>query len=319
MALSGIHRIRLSGFADEAADGIDAQIEVLRELGWKGLEARSIDGKNLHDLEDEAFLRAAAALDKAGIQVNCLGSTIANWGRPVDEDFAASLSQVDRAIRRMKALGTPMVRIMSYALIFDGDGRPAPDQRKELRFARLREICSRFLAEGIVPVHENCLNYGGLGWKESLELLEQVPGLKLVFDTGNPGLTPDFRFPEPYPNQDPLEAWEKLKQAVVHIHLKDGFRNPESGAETYVYPGEGGTPIKPILRDLLARGYEGWISIEPHMAAVFHDASRLASPTARREIFLEYGRRTEALLRSLGCEVSGGEAVYRPDFSIPAI
>jgi hypothetical protein len=48
----------------------------------------------------------------------------------------------------------PLVRIMSYALVCDNKGRPLEDQKEKLRFARLREICARFLDAGLAPVYE---------------------------------------------------------------------------------------------------------------------------------------------------------------------
>ena len=51
-----------TGFADEAAPGIDDQIAVTKELGWSNIESRNIDGVNIHDLSDEAFDEVAAKL-----------------------------------------------------------------------------------------------------------------------------------------------------------------------------------------------------------------------------------------------------------------
>jgi sugar phosphate isomerase/epimerase len=296
----------LSGFADEAADDLKGQIRALKELGWSCLEARSIDGVNIHDLDEAAFEAAWNLLDKAGIRINCFGSTIANWGVSVDSDFSLTLAAADRALKRMLRFKTPFIRIMSYAVICDEKKQPLPDQREAERFDRLRRICAPFLEAGITPVHENCFNYGGMSWEHTLKMLDAVPGLKLVYDTGNPGLTPDFRKPYPYPNQDSLEVWEHLKSRVVHIHIKDGRRNPQTGGETYFYPGEGDCEVKKVLADAMASGYSGSFTIEPHMASVFHDASIRSSPEQRFETFLRYGRRTEELFRELGFAVRNG-------------
>jgi sugar phosphate isomerase/epimerase len=288
--------IYLSGFADEAADGIDEQIRATRELGWSFIEARSVDGTNLHDLPDAAFDVVRRALDVAGVRVNCLGSTIANWGKSVDEDFDQVLAVTDRAIKRMKLLAVPLVRIMSYSLIMDANGRPCADQKKEERFRRLREICTRFLDSGITPVHENCFNYGGMSWEHSLELLAAVPGLKLVYDTGNPGLTPDFRKDFPYPNQDAWESYRRLREHVVHVHIKDGVRDVATGAEKYFFPDEGVCDVGRVVEDLLATGYDGGFTIEPHMALVYHDPKAKAGNRERFDNYVEYGRRVERML-----------------------
>ncbi len=285
----------LTGFADEAADDIAGQIAVTRELGWRWIEARKIDGTNLHDLSDEAFDRVYGALQEAGVGVNCLGSTIANWGRHIDEPMVADLEQTQRAIERAKRLGTRMVRIMSYALLPD---RSPEDQCVEERVKRLRRLTAMFLDEGIQPLHENCGNYGGMGWSYTLLLLDEVPGLKLVFDTGNPIFTPDRTKPEPFPNQSAWEFYEHVRDAVRYIHIKDARRT--GGRREYCWPGDGDGDVRRICADLVASGYDGGISIEPHMKAVFHDPGVTAPPAARRATYIEYGRRMEALLRELG-------------------
>jgi sugar phosphate isomerase/epimerase len=288
--------MRLSGFADEAASGIDGQIAVTKTLGWPCIEARSIDGVNIHDIPDATFEEVRRKLDASGIRINCFGSTIANWSKSVDEPFDDTLATVARAISRMRALEVPFVRIMSYAILRDAQGRALPDQKREERFRRLNEICGRFRDAGITPVHENCMNYGGMSFEHTLDMLAAVPGLKLVYDTGNPGITPDFRKPFPYPNQDAFECYEKLREHIVHVHIKDGERDPATDHERYFFPDEGVCKVGETLVSLLASGYDGDFSIEPHMAVVFHDAHVSSSEQARVDNYIEYGRRFERLL-----------------------
>ena len=290
----------LTGFADEASEGLSGQIRATRALGWENIEARSIDGLNIHDLPDDRFDRVRRELDEAGVRVNCFGSTIANWSRSVDEDFEPSLEAVDRAVRRMTILGTKLVRIMSYKVLLDPQGRALPDQREGERFRRLREICRRFTDAGITPVHENCSTYGGMSAEHSLRLVENVPGLKLVFDTGNPPLTPDFGKPFPYPMQESWELYRAVKKHIAYIHIKDSRRDPVSGKEVYTFPGEGDGDVERVVRDLLASGYDGGFSMEPHMRVVFHDASVTAAEDARYDTYVEYGRRFMTLMEGLG-------------------
>ena len=130
----------LSGFADEAADAIEDQIDVTRKLGWKYIELRAVTGGNIHDIPDPEFDRIRGLLAGAGIGVNAVGSTIANWGRDWNEDFTEVTATLERAIRRMKILGTPQIRIMSWKVLYDPDGRAAADQKEGERIRRLREI-----------------------------------------------------------------------------------------------------------------------------------------------------------------------------------
>ena len=102
----------LTGFGDEAGGDIDTQIRATKELGWENIESRSIDGKNIHDMPDEAFDVACGKLEEAGVKINCFGSAIANWGKSIEDPFEITVEEINRAIPRMQRLGSKLIRIM---------------------------------------------------------------------------------------------------------------------------------------------------------------------------------------------------------------
>jgi sugar phosphate isomerase/epimerase len=219
-----------------------------------------------------------------------------DWAKRVTDPFDVTRAEVARAIPRMQRLGSRFVRIMSFKPGDTEDRIPAEV------FDRVREVTQRFLDAGIQPVHENCMNYGGMSWRHALELLEQVPGLRWVFDTANPVFNPDRGKAQPWPRQDPWEFWTHIRDHVAHIHIKDARWNPAKNDADYTWPGEGDGRVRDILRDALARGYDAGISIEPHMVVVFHDATSAANETAQRANYVEYGKRLEALVATLVSE-----------------
>ncbi|WP_342437696.1 sugar phosphate isomerase/epimerase [Paenibacillus sp. FSL L8-0436] len=105
------------------------------------------------------------------------------------------------------------------------------------------------------------------GSDELLWFLEQVPKLHITFDTGN------FI----YRGEDELEAYEKLKRRIVHVHCKDRSLDEQnggmpklamSGARLFPSPaGSGFIPIEAILTRLKAGGYDDTLAIE-HFDAV---------------------------------------------------
>jgi len=286
----------LTGFADEASKGIAGQIKATRELGWSNIESRNIDGRNIHDLPDADFDRVAGELDAAGVRINCFGSAIANWGKLITEPMDSSLAEARRAIPRMQRLGTKLIRIMSFAVLKD---RAPDDQMEAERFRRLRELHRLFTDAGITPVHENCMNYGGMGWTYTLRMLEAVPGLKLVFDTGNPVFTPDYAKPKPWPRQSAWEFYEHVRDHVAYVHIKDGTWDEATQKALFTHAGEGNGDVRRILTDLLSRGYDGGISIEPHLAVVFHEDKGETSEAVMYRNYVEYGRRLERLLNDI--------------------
>jgi len=282
-----------TGFADEAGKEIDTQIRATKELGWRFIEARQVGDRNIHDLDDAAFDAVCEKLSQAGISVNCFGSTIANWGKAITDPFDSSLAEARRAIPRMKRLGTRLIRIMSFAVLKD---RPPDDQMEEERFRRVGLLTRMFFDEGLQPVHENCMNYGGMGWTYTLRLLERCPGLKLVFDTGNPVFSDDRTKPPPYPKQSSWEFYQHVRDHVVYVHIKDGTWDPATGRIRYTFAGEGDGDVRRIVTDLLGRGYDGGFSIEPHLGAVFHDPTVETEAETRFRTYVEYGRRFARLV-----------------------
>ncbi|WP_145447237.1 sugar phosphate isomerase/epimerase family protein [Mucisphaera calidilacus] len=290
----------LTGFADEAAADLPTQIKATQELGWKNIECRKIDGVNLHDLDEAAFDRVCEQLAEADVRINCFGSAIANWACSVNDPFEDTLDCVKRAIPRMQRLNTSMIRIMSYRVEKD---RAADDQQEDERFRRLRTITDLFLDAGLQPVHENCMNYGGMGWTYTLRMLDAVPGLKLVFDTGNPCFTPEYRKPEPHPRQSSYDFFRQVRDHVCYIHIKDAVYRPDQPKPIHTMPGEGHGDVRLVLADLVREGYQGGISIEPHLASVHHtdesDANRNAYDT-----YVAYGRRLMELLADAGADLN---------------
>jgi len=288
--------MKLTGFTDEAGRDLATQIRAAKELGWNALSARAIDGVNLHELPQARFEEVADELDAAGVAVPEFGSIIANWGKKISSDFDITLAEIDRAIPRMQRLRTPLIRIMSYAQEPWGE-----DQQEQERFRRLRIIVQKFADAGLTAAHENCMNWGGFSSDHTLRLLEEIPGLKLIFDTGNPLFQRDRSKPEPAPWQDAWEFWTAVRDHVVHIHIKDCISPPADGVEPiYTMPGEGQARIPEILADAKARGYDGWLAIEPHIATVFHikDQSQVDWQQCY-DSYIEYGKRMEGIIAAL--------------------
>jgi len=171
----------LTGFTDEASSDIDIQIKVTNELGWSHLSARTIGEYNIHDISDADFNEVVQKLKDANIKVAEFGTLIGNWAKSIHSDWNLTFGEVESSIERMKVLNVKYARIMSYAQEPWGE-----DQLVTKRIKRLRRIVDMFRSEGLQAVHENCMNYGGFSADHTLELLNEVPDLKLVFDTGNP-------------------------------------------------------------------------------------------------------------------------------------
>ncbi|NUR82880.1 MAG: sugar phosphate isomerase/epimerase [Nonomuraea sp.] len=269
----------LAGIGDEAAPDLDGQIAAVSELGWRRLELRTIDGVPVARLDDEAFARAAGRLRESGVTVVAVASKIGDWSRPVTGDFALDLAELDVLARRCPALGTRLVRIMSYP----SGGLAEPEWGRRVR-DRLRELARRAEDAGLLLVHENCAGWAGDRADRMLDLVTGIgsPALRLLFDTGN-GVA------HGYP---PLPMLRAVLPYVAHVHVKDAVPDPEGGA-SYVLPGEGRAGVGECLRLLADHGYDGVLSIEPHLRLRPH----LGDPgQGDRAGFVRYGRALERLV-----------------------
>ncbi|MFH0922156.1 MAG: sugar phosphate isomerase/epimerase family protein [Fibrobacterota bacterium] len=275
---------KFSGFTDEASVEIDGQIKALEKLEWNGIETRLV-AKGLHfdDVDDRTFQSIHEKLEKAGIKIICYGSQIANGSRKITNDSRVDVEALRRIIPRMKKTGTRFVRIMSYL----NDGWEETAWRDEA-IRRLRELTEMAEDGGVILAHENCSGWAGLGFRQTLEMLDaiQSPALQLIFDTGNP-------VEKKY---DGFEFYKAVRSRIVHVHIKD-YKIDASAPQGFraVMPGDGDGQVARIVADLQRTGYDAWYSMEPHISAVFHAGQDVSGQDSAFDTFVEYGKRFEAL------------------------
>jgi len=295
-----------TGFADEAAKDFAMQIKATKELGWNQIESRAIGSKTLATLSEAEFEKVSEMLNSSGVSINCYGSAIANWGKDPrnQDDFNSSLKELKSVIPRMQQLSIPMLRGMSFAVVLDADPE-SPDIAKEV-FSKVKKLVSVCEDAGILYLHENCMNYGGMSYMHTLRLLEKInsPNFKLVFDTGNPLMTYDRSGTKPYKKQNAFEFYTQVKEFIHYIHIKDGiYKNETDGIfpeVTWTFPGEGEGHVREIVTDLLKNGYDGGFSMEPHMSTVFHeDTTGQVKEDAMYQNYVEYGRRFMDLINTI--------------------
>ena len=287
----------ITGIADEASEDLQTQIEVHKSLGWDYIELRNIDGVNISQLSDEKFDSIYRQLSESGMRVIAFSSPIANWGRPITGDFKKDTDDLERSIPRMHKLGTKYIRIMSYP------NDELPDSEWERRvFKRIRELTKIAEDGGVILVHENCDGWASQSPENLAGLIERIdsPALRIVFDSGNVvahGGT----------GADTWKFYIAAKPFIVHFHIKDCFedKKTETGEVLHTYPGEGSSGAREIIADLLRSGYRGAFSIEPHIAVQIHLGTKTSEHPEAKIVYLEYGKRTTALFKSINKSLTG--------------
>ena len=287
-----------TGFADEASADLDRQIEATKALGWENIETRALLGKNLGTISDEEFELVQRKLEESGVHFNCYGSAVANWANPITESPEKSYQEMRTALPRMQKLGTKLIRIMSFAV--PAELKPRAMEYFDEVVKRLTVIVKMAEDAGVVCVHENCMNWGGLSYEHTLRLCDKLassPSFRLVFDTGNPVFNDDIRGKAPYRKQSSWEFYKNVREFIAYIHIKDAKWNGEQ--PVYTFAGAGWGEVERILADAVATGYDGGLSIEPHMNKVFHDPDANVNEKLSFENYIEYGKRLMALVDSI--------------------
>ncbi len=268
-----------SGISDESGQTIDTQIRAHQELGWNHMELRLVDGENITAISDAKLDEVYEKLAAAGMQVSCFGSAIANWARPITCDPQIDIDDLKRAIPRMHRFNCPFIRVMSYP---NDPNHPLPEREWRNEAIRRMGVLADMAEDGgIILAHENCSGWGGQSAENSNILLAEVdsPALQVVFDTGNPVSY----------GQNAWEYYQAVYDSIVYVHIKDIRK--VNGEDHYVYCGEGDGCVREIVGDLLANGYDGGLSIEPHLAAIIHTGERTTSEDKLYSTYTEYGRR----------------------------
>lgn len=196
-----IDTIRLCGFADEAGSTLGEQIDALKSNGVGLIELRNVDGVNIGDMDDDAVRSTADALHAAGVEVWSIGSPVGKV--PIDCDFLEHRDKAARIFRFAGMLGSPRVRVFSF---FTSD----PDADRAAVIRRLRELVSLAADCGVDLYHENEKEIYGDVPRRVRVLLEEVTGLKSVYDPANfiqCGVDPEESLP--------------LAEAAGYLHVKD--------------------------------------------------------------------------------------------------
>ena len=273
----------LSGIADEAGQDIQTQIRAHQELGWHYLEPRLVNKVQFTDLPDDQFDAVVAAMAAAQLKVSSFASGIANWACKITDPLEKSTTTLTRASQRMQQLGTKFIRVMSYP----NDGLPELQWRDEV-IRRFQLLAKQAEAAGIILLVENCDGWASQSPANYRQFFERVnsPSVKAVYDTGNPashGLTNTW------------EWYQAARPHIAYIHIK-AHTGPDG---THVWPDTGASLVRETLTDLLATGYQGFVSIEPHIQSVIHEAKGISNEAAAYQSYVEYGRRLMRLMEQL--------------------
>lgn len=238
----------LSGFADEISPDLDEQVALVTSLGLRYIELRSAWDVNVLDLDPAQLQRAKATLDAAGLGVSSIGSPIGKIA--ITDDNVPHLERMRHAAEVAELFGAPYIRMFSYFMPPGAD----PDSYRDEVISRIAALATIAEEAGVTLIHENEKEIFGDIPRRCLDIVEAVnsPALALTWDNANfvqCGVRP---FAEAYPLLAPHVAYLQVKDALV----ADG---------TVVPAGEGDGEFRETMRAFAAAGFDGFVSLEPHL------------------------------------------------------
>ena len=281
--------IRLSAFADEISPDLDEQVAALSSEHIHFLDLRGAWNTNILDLTDQQVARIKETLDAHGIGVAAIGSPIGKV--PIDSSFDEHLHHFERAITVAQALQTPYIRIFSFypPAAHKGDRSDSsavnPAEYRDEVLRRLREMIARARAAGVFLLHENEKDIYGDTIARCVDLLQSCDDahFQAILDPANfiqVGQTP-------YP-----DAYEAIRPWLRYVHVKDA--RPDGSV---VVAGEGASHWPELLQRLRSDGYDGFLSLEPHLALA-GQYQGFSGP----ELFRRASQALQQMLQAMGWE-----------------
>ena len=246
--------VKLSGFGDEINESLARQLLFMDALGIHAIEVRGVDGVNVSALTNQQAHAARATLDQYGFVVSALGSPIGK--SDIKDDSHKALDAFKRTLEIAYMLKAPAIRLFSFYV-----PRETSDSWGDEAIRRLDSFKQAAKGSGVLLLHENEGGIYGETPDHCMRLAQELcdDDFALIFDPSN--------FVQH--GWDVMQAWKLLKPYVRYMHIKDSVNLPE-GADSHKenphrVAGTGEAYIPEILADLQADGYDGYLSIEPHL------------------------------------------------------
>ncbi len=248
----------ISAFGDEIAADLDEQLRVLNELHIGYLELRGAWGVNVLRMSDADVTRVQASLAVHNIRVSALGSPVGK--SPLLDPIENEIVNLQRLGQIAKALGTRNIRIFSFYPP-DTSSNADYDRYVEQAIASLTRLAEEAQKLDLLLLLENEKGIVGDTVARCQRILQSIPSSHLTFawDPANFVQVGEANVTE--------DGWPLLNQHIGYVHIKDALLDG-----TVKAAGEGDGQVADLLSRLQAKGYQGMLALEPHLAIAGHSS-----------------------------------------------
>lgn len=257
--------IRLAAITDEFSADFTEALDAMATVGMTGVELRTIDGRNIIDLDDAAIDRVMAEVDARGMTVLSIASPILKCVLPgglaldtrFQQDAFASRHTFEdqprlaaRAFDIAARTGARIIRVFSYWRTVE------PARAFEAVVDALGNLARQAAPLGLTIGLENehACNIGTGAETARVMAAVDDAALGVIWDPANALVAGE----EPYP-----VGYRQLPAArVIHVHAKDC--DVHGHTPTWGPIGEMSVDWVGQIAALRRDGYAGWISLETH-------------------------------------------------------
>ena len=239
---------RLTGFADEIEADFDAQLRTLNALGVAGIDLRNADGKHVLALSADELRGLRTRAEAAGCYFSTIGSPVNKVDFTPDNE-SAEFEKLKLSIEAAHYVGTDRIRLFTPEV---------PEHRWHEETEGVMQWMERQIelaqSAGIVLLHENDARFWGAIPQNSEVLFDRLGGpyFRAAFDFANTVLI-GFR---------PFHDWFPwILPHLDTLHIKDAIDG------RVVAAGQGNGQIVATLRYLNEAGWDGPLTLEPHLSA----------------------------------------------------
>lgn len=244
---------KIGVIGDEISQDFQTVVNVAKELNLDSIEIRSVWDKPPQELTADDIDEMKRILDGTGIQIVGIASPFFKCDIDNSQEREEHLGILKRCIEVAKAFDINLIRTFVF---WKTDN---VEERWDEIIASYDEPVRMASGEGMILGMENEASTSLSTVKLTERFIREIdsPNIRAIWDPANEAHAEGGE--TPYPN-----AYDRIKPLMVHAHLKDAGKNPETDELESVEVGEGVIDWQGQLQAFVDDGYEGHLCLETH-------------------------------------------------------
>ena len=244
---------KIGVIGDEISQDFQTVVNVAKELNLDSIEIRSVWDKPPQELTESDIGQMKRILDGTEIQIVGIASPFFKCDIDNSQEREEHLEILQRCIQVAKAFDINLIRTFVF---WKTDN---VEERWEEIIASYDEPVRMASGEGMILGMENEASTSLSTAKLTERFIHEInsPNIRAIWDPANEAHSESGE--SPYPT-----AYERLRPLMVHAHLKDAGKNPETGELESVPVGDGVVDWQGQLQAFVDDGYAGHLCLETH-------------------------------------------------------